>query len=59
MIAAIATIIAAYDNNDKQDALYAGASRSHWERRAREGPREDGEGQINGGEKRVPAAAAS
>jgi len=57
MITAIAAIIVAYDNSDS--ALYDGPSRSHWERRVRGGSREASERQINGGEKRVPAAAAS
>lgn len=56
MIAAIGTIIAAYDNNDS--GIRRGTTESLRKRGQRD-PRKDEEGQINGGEKRVPAAAAS
>lgn len=54
----IAAIIAACDNNDSGTRYTPGPAES-LRKRGQRRPRKDEEGQINGGEKRVPAAAAS
>lgn len=55
----IVAIIAAYDNNDSGTRYTSGHRGVIEKEGAGGGPRKDGEEQINGGEKRVPAAAAS